>query len=231
MRCTEARPLFPLYLDSAVTGNEMHALSGHISECAECRSEYNKLENTRLLVSSLGSRPAPPDLALKIRVKLSHERSRQLSSILKSYAVRLEDAFNAFMFPATAGVVTAILCFGILVQFFVPIRAQAASDDEVSPGIFMPARADSVQSAIYYNATNGDMDYDLIIVQAQVGTSGKVENYQILSGPNSAEVRTQLNRALLFMNFTPAYAFGQPVTGTAVLGFSAVKVSSRNQTT
>ena len=64
MRCTEARPLFPTYLDNAVTGTEMHALSDHLSTCPECRLEYHKLENIRLLVASLGRKPAPGDLGL-----------------------------------------------------------------------------------------------------------------------------------------------------------------------
>ena len=58
MKCIEARPLFPLYLDSAVTGVEMHALSAHMSACPECQSEYKEMENTRLLVTSLGRKPS-----------------------------------------------------------------------------------------------------------------------------------------------------------------------------
>ena len=114
MRCTEARPLFPLYLDSAVTGMQMHAISEHMGDCVDCRSEYKKLEHTRLLVSSLGRRSAPPDLALRIKLSLSHQRSRGWRNILRSYAVRLEDTVNAFMVPATAGVLTAVIFFGAM---------------------------------------------------------------------------------------------------------------------
>ena len=62
MRCTEAKPLFSSYLDGAVSGVEMHEVSNHLSECAVCESEYAMLEKSRALVSSLGRRPAPPNL-------------------------------------------------------------------------------------------------------------------------------------------------------------------------
>src|SRR6476619_3204818 len=100
MRCTEARPLFSSYLDRAVSGTEMHEISGHLEKCADCQQEYVLLENTRSLVSSLGRRQPPSDLALKIRVALSNSRSRNSLGWLQRYALRMENGFRGFMFPA-----------------------------------------------------------------------------------------------------------------------------------
>src|SRR5215472_7271797 len=133
MRCTEARLLFPSYLDNAASGAEMHAVSDHMSTCADCRSEYHKLENTRLLVASLGRKPAPADLVVKIRVAISRERSRSWQNILQGYMVRLENASNAFMFPATAGILTTVIFFGALTGFFVPAQVSA---DEMVPAFY-----------------------------------------------------------------------------------------------
>ena len=36
----EARPLFSSYLDRAVSGTEMHEVSGHLEQCAGCQQEY-----------------------------------------------------------------------------------------------------------------------------------------------------------------------------------------------
>ena len=216
MRCTEARPLFPLYLDSAVTGSEMHALTAHMSGCSDCRSEYTKLENTRLLVSSLGRKTAPPDLALKIKVAVSRQQSRSLSSVLHGYAVRLENTFNAFMFPATAGIVTAVIFFGVLMQFFVPIPV---GPNDVPTNFYTPPRLEISGDA------DGQLDLDSgITVETYVDASGRVENYRILSGRDDEQVRTQLNRALLFTIFEPAQAFGRPVPGRAVISFSHINV-------
>ena len=47
MRCTEAQPLLSSYLDRAVSGTEMHELSGHLDQCTDCQKEYVLLENTQ----------------------------------------------------------------------------------------------------------------------------------------------------------------------------------------
>lgn len=223
MRCTEARPLFPLYLDSAVTGVEMHAISEHMKDCGDCRTEYKKLENTRLLVSQLGRRPVPPNLGLKIKLAISHERSRNWRSILRAYAVRLENTMNAFTVPATAGLLTAVIFFGTLIGCF---RLPQQSADDVVPAALsnLPARLIiNKQAPIDDSGLNDDLTTPLL-VQVYVDASGKVQNYSIVSGPDNASVRSELNRKLLFTNFDPAYEFGQPVPSTTVMSFFKVNV-------
>ena len=221
MNCTEARHLFPSYLDDAVTGVEMHALTDHMGGCTECRSDYRKLENTRQMVAALGRKPAPVDLALKIRVALSRERSRTWRNLVQSYMVRLENAMNAFMFPATAGILTTVIFFGALTGFFVPAQVSA---DEMVPAFYFPARLQPPQNAMS-SVADTDLNLDSpVIIQAFVDSTGRVQNYDIISGPDNEGVRSQLNRALLFATFTPAYEFGHPVAGTAVICFSHVNV-------
>jgi len=213
--------LFPSYLDNAVTGVEMQAVSDHMNACSQCQTEYRKLEGTRLLVASLGRKPAPPDLALKIRLALSRERSRTWKNILQGYMVRLEDGLNAFMFPATAGILTTIIFFGALTGFFVPAQMDAG---EMVPGFYPSPRLKPPQTAMS-SVADTDLNLDSpVVIQAFVDATGRVQNYEIISGPDNEEVRSQLNRALLFTSFTPAYAFGQPVQGTAIICFSHVNV-------
>ena len=131
---------------------------------------------------------------------------------------------NAFMFPATAGILTAIIFFGALTGFFVP--AQVGADDIVPgvPGLYSKARLEPPQTAM---SSVADRDLNLtapVVIQAYVDANGRVQNYNIISGPDNDEVRSQLNRVLIFTSFTPAYAFGQPVAGTAVICFSHVNV-------
>jgi hypothetical protein len=51
-----------------------------------------------------------------------------------------------------------------------------------------------------------------------------VYDYRIVSGPNDALTRSQVENLLLFSRFAPARFFGQPVRGLAVLSFSGVSV-------
>jgi anti-sigma factor RsiW len=214
MKCTEVRALFSSYLDGAVTGVEMHEVSAHLHQCVACQPEYDLFENTRALVSSLGRRIPPPDLALNIRVALSNERSRNALGILRRYMIRLENAFNGIMLPATAGILSAIMFFGTLIGLLVP--AQVRANDDVPSAFYTPPR---LEMSVYPVLDSP------VVIETYVDASGRVENYRIISGRDDEEVREQLDRALLFTRlFAPAQSFGHPIPGKVVMSFSNINV-------
>jgi len=217
MRCDEVKPLFSSYLDGRMSGVEMHQVSGHLGECSECQSDYSVLENTRAMVSSLSRRQPPRDLALKIRVAISNERSRRGRGLLQGYLVRLENAFNAVMFPATAGVLSAIIFFGVLMVLLVP--AQVSAYDDVPSSFYTPPRLQLSE----YPVPQLDLDSP-VVIETYVDAGGRVENYRIISGRDDEDVRAQLNRALLFTVFAPAQSFGHAVPGKAIMSFSHINV-------
>ena len=217
MRCDEVKPLFSSYLDGRMSGVEMHQVSGHLGECSECQSDYSVLENTRTMVSSLNRRQPPRDLALKIRVAISNERSRRGRGLLQGYLVRLENAFNAVMFPATAGVLSAVIFFGVLMVLLVP--AQVSAYDDVPSSFYTPPRLQLSE----YPVPQLDLDSP-VVIETYVDASGRVENYRIISGRDDDDVRAQLNRALLFTVFAPAQSFGHAVAGKAIMSFSHINV-------
>jgi Putative zinc-finger len=216
MRCSQARRQFSSYLDRAVSGKEMHEISMHMEQCAACRRDYTQLENTRILVSSLGGKQPPPDLALRIRVSLSTESSRNWNQVISGRFLALQHAFHSFMLPAAAGVVTAAFFFAILIGFFVtpPVSAY-----DVPTTLYTPPRLES--SAYPESELNLDSP---ILIETYVDATGKVQNYRIISGRDDEQIREQLNRALLFTIFAPAQSFGRPVPGKVVISFSNINV-------
>jgi hypothetical protein len=218
MKCTEARSLFSLCLDDAATGAQRHEIALHVESCPNCQSEYSSLRMTQSLLASLTQPKAPADLALRIQLALSHERSRNLRSFMESWSVRLENACSAFMFPATVGLIAAIFFFGGLFGTFVPAQAQAGTDD-ILASFYTPPRLES--SA--YMDTLPTLDSS-VVLETDVDANGQVQDYRILSGRNDEEIRQQLNRALLFTKFVPAQAFGRRVPGKAVISFSHINV-------
>ena len=120
MRCTRARRLFSSYLDGAVSGLEMRRISEHLGSCEGCAQDYTLFEKTRALVSSLGSRQAPPDLAMKIRLNIASAQSRNWRQAIQGPVLALRYGLATFVLPATAGVLGAILFFAALIGFFVP---------------------------------------------------------------------------------------------------------------
>jgi hypothetical protein len=196
----------------------MHELSRHLKQCTDCRSEYGQMEYTRILVSSLGHKKAPPDLAVKIRISLSSARSRTWREALRGYRVRWQYALDSFMLPAAAGVMTAIFFFAALIGFF-PAQVAANPGDDVPTLFYTPPRLEST----LYQDESQELDPSLLI-ETDVDASGSVENYRIVSGRDDAQIREQLNRVLLFYKFAPAQSFGRPVPGKVIISFTHIHV-------
>ena len=160
---------------------------------------------------------SPPDLALKLRVAISSTRSRNSLSLFQRCVLRLENTFQGFMVPATAGVVSAVIFLGSLMVLLVP--AQVSANDDVPSTFYTPPRLQVSE----YPENQLSLDSP-VVIETYVDTTGRVENFRIISGRDDEEVRAQLNRALLFTIFVPAQSFGRPVPGKAIMSFSHINV-------
>jgi hypothetical protein len=220
MKCTEAKSLFSPYLDGVLAGGERQSIAKHLESCETCDHEYALLSRTLYMVSELGRKPAPPDLALKLRVAISQEMSMTLDRRLQRLGVRIEEAVNAFMLPATGGLVTAVLMFGLLIGSFMIIPRGVVSGSDIPTVLYKPPKltAAPFSDAFIINAEAP------VIIEADVDSNGRLEDYRIISGQDSAEVRKQLDRSLIFTVFEPAISFGQPSPGKVVLSFSNIDV-------
>ena len=76
MKCTEIRKLFSPYLDGRVSGAEMRTVARHVEQCSACEREYAAMQRTQQLLSELGTKKAPADLALKLRLAISREAAQ-----------------------------------------------------------------------------------------------------------------------------------------------------------
>jgi hypothetical protein len=221
MNCAEIKKLFSPYLDGRVSGSEMRALTRHIEWCADCAREYAAMQRTQQLLSSLGPKKAPADLALKLRVAISREAAETRRPRFEGVLVRLENALNAFMVPATAGLVSAMLTFGLLLGFFALPAELRASSGDVPLMLYIGPQLQ--QSA--FGTSLGNMGDDVLVIEAYVDANGRVQDYRILSQPDDAQaVLPQLKNLLIFTTFHPALSMGRPTTGTAVLSFSKISV-------
>src|ERR1041385_582007 len=218
MKCTEAISLFNPYLDGSLNGSQMHGLADHFKSCANCRNEYSSLKRTQSLLSSLGRKTPPPDLALRIRVAVSQQRSVSFSRRFQGFLVRMENLVNAFMLPAGAGLVTATVMFGVLIGFLAVPNKVSAND--VPTSLYMPPR---LTSAPFVGSLTIDASAP-VVIEAYVDSNGRVADYPIISGEDPDQARKQLDRSLIFPVFDPAMSFGQPASGKVVITFSNVDV-------
>ena len=134
---------------------------------------------------------------------------------------RVNDTFRGFMVPATAGVLSAVIFFGLLIGFFALPPQLEASDNDVPTMLYTPPELTLSPFGWEMSSINADS----LVVDVTVDPSGRVQDYTILSAPPDAKaILPQLNNMLIFTVFRPATSFGQPVAGRAVLSFSRVVV-------
>lgn len=219
MTCSAAKRLMSSYLDGAVSRSQLTEMNNHLRDCQECSTQMTSVKRTQSLVSELGRKAAPPELALKLRVALSRELANARRSRWEMLQIRWENAFNAIMVPATAGVLTTLIIFGLLISFLYPTPVRASND--VPTMLYTPPELKSTPFELSMGAVNSDS----LVVEAYVGPDGTVEDYRILSAPDDAQaILPELKNMLIFTRFHPATAFGQPTSSRVVLTFSKVQV-------
>src|SRR5205807_6823876 len=221
MKCGEAKWLFSPYLDGAVTGTQMHALSQHLEICLRCKREYDGLKSTQQLLTSVGRRKAPADLALRLRVAVSHEAALAKRPRFEGMLVRVQNAVNGLVVPATAGLVSAIVIFGVLMGMFaLPGQLQAGNED-VPLMLYTAPELQQTAFGMTLNSINGDS----LVIEADVDANGRVQDYRIVSDPDdSKDLLPQVKNMLIFTTFRPATSMGRPTSGRAVLSFSKISV-------
>jgi hypothetical protein len=218
MNCDQAKSLFSPYLDGAISGVQMQALSQHFGVCSPCHDEYRLLRQTQQLVAAAGRRKVPADVGLKLRLAMSREIARSRRPMLEGLRIRFENTVKAFMLPATAGLVLAIAVFVVLMgSFAVPLEANTGGD------LTLNTAPEFQQSAFGMSADS--FNADSLVIEAYIGPTGRVEDYRILSDPQGQkDLPTEVKNMLIFTTFRPATYLGKPTSGRAVLSFSKISV-------
>jgi Putative zinc-finger len=219
MKCLEARPIMSPYLDGEVSREEMSLVQAHVESCSKCGQRFRALERTKLAARSLGRKPVPPELALRLRVAVSQEIASVRRSRWEILHVHWENAFRALMVPATGGFVTAVLTFGLLINLLMPIPVPEASD--VPTTFYTPPQLQTTPFELAVETGRSEP----LIVEALVGADGRVQDYRILSGgEGDSAAASNLKNMLIFATFRPATSFGRPTSGRTILAFSKIQV-------
>lgn len=237
MKCTTVRPKLAAYLDDAVTGAshvaERLQIREHLELCAPCRADLQSYRKLAVLLSR-HTRTAPPaDLAVRIRVAAAQaktaEQSKPMRRLRDRAEILLDNVLRPLTVPATGGVFSAMLVFILALQTILPGTTVRAVQNDVPTNFIHPAELISLSEYPQTWSTEPQHDVELalphgLLVDVTVDSRGQMIDYHILSGPNSAQLRHQLDQILLFSRFSPMLSFGHPTTGHVILSFSAVQV-------
>ena len=223
-QCSKVQNSFSAYLDGAVSGRQMRSIADHLEVCEGCREEFDGLRAMQRSLSVLGPAKAPEDLAMRLRLAISHEAAEKRSSWRDRLEVKWENTIRPLVLQVSAGTACSIVLLGsimVALGLFAAPQAVMANDE--------PLGAMTAPHYLYSAVmprpivTNHD---SAIIVEALVNDRGQVYDYQIVSGPEDASVQSQVIDQLMLSVFEPAKVFGAPVRGRVVMTFAGISVQA-----
>lgn len=210
--CLEIRRHFWDYLEGECDRSVFRSIHYHLDYCASCRNELERIETLRGDLNSLPARRVSPELALRLRVKLSRHLHQNL---FDRVLVFVDNALKPLLLPASGGVLAAIICFALIMGSQI-IPVASISDDPVQPS--QPPR---VQMLAPINFPTGD---EGIVVVTHIDSEGRVLSYRVLSGSYSPKLLRHLDRMMYFSHFQPAMMDGKPTDGQVVLSLRRITV-------
>jgi hypothetical protein len=238
MKCTIVRTKLAGYLDDALTGaarvEERVRVSAHLEQCSECRAELQRFRRLSVMLSRVPKTSAPADLAVRIKVAVAQSQpaptvANRFRKMRDRAEILLDNVFRPLTVPATGGFLSAILVFVLAFQMIAPGITVGAVENDVPINLMRPAELLSLSE---YPQTWAPEQHDTelalphgLLLDVTVDAQGQMVDYQILSGPDSTDLRRQLDQMLLFSRFRPMLSFGRPTSGGhVILSFSAVHV-------
>jgi hypothetical protein len=221
IRCWSVERRLTAYLENNVSDSEKRQVRSHLGRCAACAYQAETQAQMKLMVRSLPYKPAPADLRVRLQVLASKERlvDHRLGSRLRRWHANLRATAESLMkqiaLPAAGGLGAAILLFMMLMPTFA--QNQTANVD-VPISLFTEPALKSVKPIGFHY---GDAEVDL-----RIDSDGRLVNYSIVSGSCREKdlLRHSIENNLLFTTFTPATAFGKPVSATLRLSFRSSSI-------
>ena len=219
--CGEVRTSFSGYLDGAISGREMQAIARHLEACEDCKAEFASWRGMQRVLAESGPVKAPADLGLKLRLAISHEKSRR-DSFRDNLSMRWENLVRPVALRTLSGLAGALLLFGgisMLVGVVAVPNAVLANDE--------PLGAVTMPHYLYSAAQQQPVvtpDDGTVVVEADVNAEGKVYDWNIVSGPADDQTRDAVRNDLMLQVYEPSRMFGQPVRGRVLVTFSGVLV-------
>jgi Putative zinc-finger len=230
MNCRQAQRCLPGYLDDAIGASNRANLRAHLNSCAECREDLNQYRALSTRLARIERVQPPANLALRIRVQAS-QNPTVWTALVRGWSRALlisQNMLKPLAVPATGGVLTAVSVFFLVVQSMLvgmPIGGVAANDSPLD--LVQPAQLESLAPFPLpgIGDTDGHTNSGALLLEATLNAQGEVVFYKILSGPNDAAVKRQIDEVLLFSKFRPQFGFGRPMGGGRVLlNFNEVRV-------
>ncbi|MCX6594799.1 MAG: zf-HC2 domain-containing protein [Acidobacteria bacterium] len=208
------------YVDGLLDVEASTRIRRHLADCPDCAARLEHAASMQSALRTLPSRRVPMALTTSLRVIASRELARQrrwrgmaqaYASVITDLKLWFNNLWRPIALPFAGGLMTSSLLFSMIVSSY-PLRGHSLEDD--------------VPTVLYTEATFKSMvpiefSDDDLIVELMVGDEGRVLDYRIVGGGSAQDpkMRGAMTNLMLFSEFRPATAFGQPVHGRIRVSF------------
>src|SRR5258705_7277776 len=90
----------------------MPPIAQPLEACAGFAHEFAALRAMQQSLAALGPAKAPPDLGLKLRLAISHEKARRKSSWIDTLSLKWDNAIRPMLVQVSAGFAGAVIFIG-----------------------------------------------------------------------------------------------------------------------
>jgi hypothetical protein len=194
----------------------------HLGECRECDLHRAEVRSLRTGLKSLPQKSLSPLLRTRLRVIASRERSRQalrrdLAARMSELRARARLVFDNLLrpvaVPAAGGMLASFLCFGVIVD---TLQYHPEWQNDIPVGLYTQVAIDDVSP---FSVNGKD-----VMVQLTIDKNGAVSDFEVPQGTESPEQLREIGNLVLYSSFTPATAFGQPVTGKILVNIHHINI-------
>lgn len=157
----------------------------------------------------------PQGLSARLRVIASHECERRVRRFgwLDRKSLHFRNVFKPLAVPAAGGFLASVLLFGAMVD---TLNVRRYLQDDLPLGIYTQV---SVSELSPFGGEGGD-----VMVEVTVDEQGHVSDFSVPNGELSQQQLRQIGNLILFSTFTPATAYGQPVSGKILVALRHINV-------
>jgi len=209
--------------------NALERVREHIRPGKPAKGAFDELSFERSLTDNalrrLAPSAAPRDLALRIRLAISHERVRAQHNWVSRMHDRAELFWDNTVRPMAVQVVVATVALvavtggALMLSGLAPQQAVEANDEPLA-GFSAPRYMWSAVDTAPLASTNEAP----LIVKAMIDAKGRIYDYKVLSGATDERTSQALQQRMLTSVFKPARVFDQPVRGSILLTFGDIVV-------
>ncbi len=186
-------------------------------------SRESNSDVVRNALKSLPARVPPPDLPVRLRVIASREAARRrnvrspLAAVVEFLRSSVQDLMRPLAIPTAGGFASALLLFGMLAPGLAVRDAAAAKAPSDVPTVLYLEPSLKRLEPIECEGHN-------VVIELTVNERGRVLDYSVPVGDDTAALRKALGSHLQNMEFYPATTFGQPTSGRVRLWLRSSRI-------